>query len=111
METIGHFEELVLLAIASFVDEAYSVTIVDELNEKTGRRVKLGVVHSALNRLEKKGFLKSSLGEPTAERGGRRKRFYTLTPSGKSVLVKVKTQRDKFWAALPDFAMSKNKNI
>ena len=110
METIGHFEELVLLAIASFVDEAYSVTIVDELNEKTGRRVKLGVVHSALNRLEKKGFLKSSLGEPTAERGGRRKRFYTLTPSGKSVLVKVKTQRDKFWAALPDFAMSKNKS-
>ena len=69
---IGEFEELVLLTIAVLMEGAYSVGICEELERQTSRRAKLGVVHSVLNRLEKKGFIKSHLGEPTSERGGRR---------------------------------------
>lgn len=100
---LGEFEEVVLLTIAALTDEAYSVAICDEIDRVTERRVKLGVVHAVLNRLEKKGFVKSELGEATKERGGRRKRFFTVTHSGKVALTKVKTQRDEFWSLIPDF--------
>ena len=73
---LGEFEELVLLTIAALVNDAYSVGICDELEKRTGRATKLGVVHAVLNRLEEKGYVKSSLGEATSVRGGKRKRFY-----------------------------------
>ena len=87
---IGEFEELVMLTIASLGEEAYSVTICDELEENTGRKVKLGVVHAALNRLEEKGLVTSSLGEATKKRGGRRKRFFDITHAGKIALIRAK---------------------
>ena len=71
---VGEFEELVLLAVAALVADAYSVAICDELTKHTGREVKLGVVHAVLNRLEEKGLVKSKLGEATSVRGGKRKR-------------------------------------
>ncbi len=99
---LGEFEELVLLTIASLTDKAYSVSICDELYVKTDRKVKLGVVHSVLNRLEEKGFIISHLGEATKERGGRRKRFFEISHAGKIALIKSKEQRDKLWQTIPD---------
>lgn len=100
---LGEFEEVVLLTIAALTDDAYSVAICDEIDRVTERKVKLGVVHAVLNRLEKKGFVKSELGEATKERGGRRKRFFSVTHAGKVALTKVKAQRDELWSLIPDF--------
>lgn len=94
---LGEFEELVLLTIAALGQEAYSVAICDELERYTGRSAKLGVVHSVLNRLEEKGHAKSHLGEASATRGGKRKRFYEVTHAGKVALVRAKEVRDNIW--------------
>ncbi|MEM9895608.1 MAG: PadR family transcriptional regulator, partial [Bacteroidota bacterium] len=67
-----------------------------------GRRTKLGVVHAVLNRLEKKGYITSELGEPTNERGGRRKRFFHISHAGKVALLQAKSQRDKLWSNIPE---------
>ncbi|CAG5068076.1 hypothetical protein DYBT9623_00804 [Dyadobacter sp. CECT 9623] len=100
---LGEFEELVLLTIASMASEAYSVAICDELEKYTGRTAKLGVVHSALNRLEEKGMAKSRLGEATSARGGKRKRFYEVSHAGKVALVKSKEVRENIWRNIPGF--------
>ena len=103
---LGEFEELVLLTIAALMEEAYSVAICDEIERITERKVKLGVVHAVVNRLEKKGFIKSHLGEATKVRGGRRKRFFTITHAGKATLHKVKEQRDQLWDLIPEFTLN-----
>ena len=100
---LGEFEELVLLTIAALMEEAYSVAICEEIEKVSGRSVKLSVVHAVLNRLDKKGFVKSHLGEPTKARGGRRKRFFTVTHAGKVTLTKVKEQREQLWQLIPEF--------
>jgi PadR family transcriptional regulator, regulatory protein PadR len=104
---LGELEELVLLTIASLVGEAYSVAICDELEMRTGRNSRLGMVHAVLNRLEEKGFVKSKLGDATNERGGKRKRYYLLTNAGKSALVKSKEIRDQFWQSIPPLVFKK----
>lgn len=100
---LGEFEEIVLLTIASLLNDAYSVNIVDMIGETTGRKTKLGVVHAVLKRLEDKGLISSELGEPTKERGGRRKRFFTVSHAGKVALLNAKEQRDRLWKGIPDF--------
>ncbi|GHN00130.1 hypothetical protein WSM22_16190 [Cytophagales bacterium WSM2-2] len=102
---LGEFEELVLLTIASLVNDAYSVAICDEIEQYTGRSSKLGVVHAVLNRLEEKGLVKSKLGEATKTRGGKRKRFYTLTTPGKTALVKAREMREQLWDKIPAFVL------
>jgi DNA-binding PadR family transcriptional regulator len=104
---LGEFEELVLLSVAALLNEAYSVSVCDELAQQTKRNVKLGVVHAVLNRLEDKGLVKSKLGEATRERGGKRKRFYTVTVPGKAALVRSKELRDQMWSRIPDFILKK----
>ena len=104
---IGEFEELVLLTIAALKEEAYSVAICDELSNNADRIVKLGVVHSVLNRLEEKGLVKSQLGEATKTRGGKRKRFYQLTIPGKEALVHTKSLRDQLWNKIPSLVWNK----
>ncbi|MEO9805821.1 MAG: helix-turn-helix transcriptional regulator [Reichenbachiella sp.] len=99
---IGEFEELVLLTIASQIDQAYSVLICDEIERVTSRKVKLGVVHSVLNRLEDKDLIVSRLGEATKARGGRRKRFFEVSQAGKAALLKAKEQRDQLWSTIPE---------
>ncbi|MEO0337942.1 MAG: PadR family transcriptional regulator [Bacteroidota bacterium] len=86
MKILGAFEELVLLAVGSLGDEAYGVAIKELLEEKGGKKPSIGALHSALYRLEDKGYLKSWVGGATAERGGRRKKYYQLTNLGKSTL-------------------------
>lgn len=104
---IGEFEELVLLTVAALMEEAYSVAVCDELSGQTGRSAKLGVVHSVLNRLEEKGLVKSQLGGATKARGGKRKRYYQLTISGKSALVSAKEMRDQLWDRIPSLDWNK----
>lgn len=104
---LGEFEELVLLTIAALINHAYSVGICDELERQTKRSVKLGVVHAVLNRLEEKGLVKSKLGEATQTRGGKRKRYYTITNAGKSALFKSKEVRDNLWNMIPNLSLNK----
>lgn len=98
---LGEFEEIVLLTVAILGEEAYGVTVTQELEQKTGRSVGFSSVHTTLQRLEEKGFLASQMGGATAERGGRRKRFFTVTATGRRALVEVKQVREELWAALP----------
>jgi DNA-binding PadR family transcriptional regulator len=102
---LGEFEELVLLTIAALMSDAYSVAICDDLENRTGRSAKLGVVHAVLNRLEEKGFVKSKLGEATRARGGKRKRYYTITNTGKAALLKSKEIRDQLWNIIPEMTL------
>jgi DNA-binding PadR family transcriptional regulator len=104
---LGEFEELVLLTIAALVNDAYSVAICDELERHTGRKVKLGVVHSVLNRLEDKGLVKSRLGESTKVRGGKRKRYYTITSAGKAAVIRAKEVRDQLWQLIPNIVLKR----
>jgi DNA-binding PadR family transcriptional regulator len=79
---LGGFETLLLLAVLRLDDNAYGVTIRKQLLEKAHRTVAFGAIYTGLGRLERKGFVKSWLGEPTAERGGKPKRFYRVTAAG-----------------------------
>lgn len=100
-ESIGELEELVLLTVGSLYDNAYAVNIVDEIRDKTKRVLDVTAVHSVLRRLEKKGFANSSMGKATAERGGRRKRMFTLTQAGRAVLDQVMAVRLELYQKLP----------
>jgi DNA-binding PadR family transcriptional regulator len=81
----GEFELLVLLAILRLGDDAYGVTIREELEAETSRTLTLGTVYKTLGRLEGKGYLETRVGPPTQERGGRRKKLYNLTEVGREV--------------------------
>lgn len=100
---LGEFEEIVLLAVAVLHGQAYGVVLMHEIVEQTGRSVRLNQVHSALQRLEEKGMVRSEVGGATAERGGRRKRFYTITAYGQQTLQHIQEVRDIFWSKLGSF--------
>lgn len=97
---LGEFEELVLLIVIAKSEEAYSVAIAREINRVANRKVVHSVVHAALNRLGKKGFVKSAMGAATEERGGRRKRMYAITAAGMRAVQAAKLQRDQLWAMI-----------
>lgn len=84
--SIGEFEELVLLMVAALHDEAYGVSIRETLVEKLSKQINISAVHVALKRMEGKGFVKSRFGGITTDRGGRRKKYYVITPLGKRML-------------------------
>ena len=84
---LGEFEQLVLLALVRLGAEAYGVSIRDEIEERTGRDVALGAVYTTLLRLEDKGLVATRLGEPTPQRGGRRKKFYRPLAAGRRELA------------------------
>lgn len=98
---LGEFEEVVLLTVAILDEEAYGVSVTQEIEQKTGRMVGFSTVHTTLQRLEEKGFLSSRMGGATAERGGRRKRLFTVTAAGRRALQDVKQVRTELWNALP----------
>ncbi|KAA9347917.1 MULTISPECIES: PadR family transcriptional regulator [Larkinella] len=97
---LGEFEEVVLLTVAVLGTGAYGVAITDELDRQTGRAVSISAVHAALHRLEEKGMLKSHLGEATAERGGRRKRLFSVTVLGSRTLHDIRAVRDQLWDSI-----------
>ena len=94
---IGEFEELVLLTVASLGEDAYGVAIKEEIEKRSDRSISIGALHSTITRLEEKNYLKSWLGEPTQERGGRRKRYFEVTQQGKVALHEIKQLRDDLW--------------
>jgi PadR family transcriptional regulator, regulatory protein PadR len=98
---LGEFEELVLLTVGILFEDAYGLAIVDELERQTGRSIMMSSVHKALVRLEDKGYLKSHMGGATSARGGRDKRLYTLSQSGKKVLNESRELRNSMWRQVP----------
>jgi len=84
--SVGDFEQLVLLALVRLGDQAYGIAIHNEIVQRAGREVTVASVYKTLERLEDKGFAASSLGEPTAERGGRRKKYFRVQPAGRRAL-------------------------
>ncbi|MEZ4829292.1 MAG: PadR family transcriptional regulator [Bacteroidia bacterium] len=103
---LGEFEELVLLMVGILNEEAYGVAIQDEIKAKADRAVNISAVHTALHRLEEKGFVKSQMGGATAERGGRRKRLFSLTLNGKQALDQTREIRNELWQQIPKIAFS-----
>lgn len=95
---LGEFEELVLLTIANLNDQAYGVAILEDIQVRANRKLSIGALHSTLTRLDEKGYITSYLGDPTNERGGRRKRYFELTSLAISGLNEMKALRDQLWA-------------
>ncbi|MEM6644577.1 MAG: helix-turn-helix transcriptional regulator, partial [Bacteroidota bacterium] len=102
---IGEFQEIVLLTILILDEEAYGLKIQKEIASRLKREISRGALHTALTRLEEKGLLESEYGGATAERGGRRKRFYKLTKSGKVSLKQAKEMREEMWNLVPKFSI------
>jgi PadR family transcriptional regulator PadR len=100
MKILSRPEELILLTILQLKDTAYGVTIRNRLIEATGTDWTIGAVYVPLNRLTEAGYLDTSIGEPTAERGGKRKRYYALTSRGMKALAYTKKINDALWAGL-----------
>ena len=84
---LGEFEQLILLALVRLGDDAYGVTIRDTLRERAGRDVSFGAIYSTLRRLEAKGLVRSTLGDPEPVRGGRAKKLVTVTARGRAALA------------------------
>lgn len=104
---LGDFEETILLIVGILGKEAYAFKIADEFEAQIKRPVSIGAVHSTLNRMADKGFLKSEMSEATAERGGRRKRIYTITGAGQKALETSRELKLSLWEQFPAFAQGK----
>lgn len=105
-EHLGELEELVLLTVGSLINEAYAVLILEEIRTNTSRKMDVTAIHSVLRRLEKKGFVSSEMGGASNERGGRRKRFFTLTKAGRAVLDQTMELRYSLYQKLPKLTFS-----
>lgn len=109
-EFLGEFEELVLTMVAALQEDAYGAAIAEEIECRLKREVNLSAVHVTLYRLEDKGFIKSSLGGATNERGGRRKRIFTITNAGMAMLKAMKETRLDLWKMVPQLKIAGIKN-
>jgi len=98
---LGEFEEVVLLTVGILHGEAYGVSIKKEIESRLSRTVSMGALHTALVRLEKKGYIRAHEGESSPERVGRPKRYVEMTAIGKKALEHSKETRDNLWNALP----------
>jgi DNA-binding PadR family transcriptional regulator len=97
---LGAFEELVLLAVASLGDDAYGVSVQESVERGAARQISLGAVYASLDRLERKGFVRSWIGESGAFRGGRRKRHFVVTADGRAELRAMRRVRERMWRAV-----------
>ena len=99
---LGQFELMVLLALMRLGEDAYGVTIADELEKETGREVVIANVYATLERLQDRGFVSSSLGDATPERGGRAKRYFQITGAGLREVRDARQSLMSLWKGLPD---------
>ena len=104
---LGEFEELVLLSVGALGDEAYGVSIKDFITERTNRKPSIGALHSALSRLEDKGFLNIEIGEATKVRGGRRKKYYQITIAGREALKIINQLRSELYSMIPNLSFAR----
>lgn len=105
-EYLGEFEELVLTLVAALQEDAYGAAIADEIDQKLKREVNLSAVHVTLYRLEDKGYIKSKVGGATQERGGRRKRIFSITSAGLAMLKAMQDSRVSLWNMVPQLKLS-----
>jgi len=103
--SLGELEELILLHVGILYPLAYGVAVMDEIEKTSGRSLNISAVHSVLTRLEEKHLLKSSMSEPTEERGGRRKRIFSLTAAGKRALEEAFELRNQLYQRIPGIAL------
>jgi PadR family transcriptional regulator PadR len=99
---LGEFELMILLAVVSLGDEAYGVPISREIEKHRGRDVSVGSVYAALERLEAKGLVSSTLGDPTPERGGKAKRYFRVTKDGLRQVHETRRVLSSLWRTLPE---------
>ena len=102
---LGEFEEIVLLIVAAQHDKAYGMSITKTIEEELKRSVTLSSVHTSLYRLDEKGFVQSHIGGASEIRGGRRKRIFTITTTGKVALQKSMQVRLQLWDMIPKFVI------
>ena len=104
--SIGEFEELVLLMVAALHDEAYGVSILENLEEKLEKKLNISAIHVTLKRMEDKGFVRSRFGGITEDRGGRRKKYYVVTALGKRMLDEQYALRNSIYKLIPKISFS-----
>ncbi len=104
-EHLGELEELILLLIVMLKDDAYGLAIRNALKDQASRKVTIGAVHGTVNRLEKKGFIESVMGGASDIRGGRRKRIFTITASGKKALERSRDVKVSLWQQIPELKL------
>jgi PadR family transcriptional regulator PadR len=104
MKLISRQEEILLLSIWRLVDNAYGVTIREHVSEVTTKYWSIGAIYDILDRLARKGLVKTTISDPIAERGGKSRRYYTLTKDGLDSLEHVKKLQSTLWDNLPDVA-------
>ncbi len=102
---LGEFEEVILLLVGILGEEAYAYKITGEFESQTNRSASIGAVHSTLSRLSDKGLLNSKMGEPSTNRGGRRKRIYSVTAYGERILREARDVRLNLWNQFPGLAV------
>lgn len=105
--TIGEFEELCLLMVGVLHQDAYGVSVKDEIKNRTGRNITISSIHSTLVRLEKKGLLRSTMGGANESRGGRAKRIFEMTAAGKQVIRAARELRNQLWTDIPKLVWEK----
>lgn len=96
----GEFEVMVMLAIVRLGEDAYGWTVAQELERVVGRTVSSGALYTTLNRLEQKGLLRTRVGEGSEERGGRPRRYLTLSPTGAAALERSREAMERLWAGV-----------
>jgi DNA-binding PadR family transcriptional regulator len=94
---LGELEELILLIVALLNRDAYGVSIAEELKKQASREISISAIHAVLHRLEEKGFVRSKMGGASAERGGRRKRLFSITSYGRQSLEELRDTRNLIW--------------
>lgn len=102
---LGEFEEVVILTIGILHKEAYGVSIKKEIESRLTRNVSMGAMHTALVRLENKGYIKSGSGPTTEDRMGRPKRYYEITALGRRAMEHSRNTRNELWKAMPKVVM------
>lgn len=102
---LGEFEEIVMLTIAILYKDAYGVAIKNEIESRLSRNVSMGAMHTALVRLEDKGYIKSYDGEGTEERAGRPKKYFQVTALGKKAMEYSRDTRNELWRAIPKMSL------
>jgi PadR family transcriptional regulator PadR len=108
-DSLGEFEHCVLLAVVHLADRAYGVSIRREIEARTGRDVAIGALYTSLERLERKGYLRSTMSDPTPQRGGRSRRYFTLTAHGAVALRESRKRMTRMWEGLaPDLRKARS---
>ena len=102
-KTLGEFEQMVLFALVRLGEDAYGASIRREIVQRSGREVSAGAVYTVLERLERASLVSSFVGEPTAERGGRRRKYYRIRPDGARLLHDARDRMNRMAEGLDGF--------